>query len=41
LSDYDQFLEKNIKTLDSLVKRKEAEVTLVYWCLINCGEEFN
>ena len=41
LSDYDQFLQKNIKTLDSLVRRKEAEVTLVYWCLINCGEEFN
>ncbi len=41
LSDYDQFLERNITTIDSVVRLKEAEVTLVYWCLFNCGEEFN
>ena len=41
LSDYDQFLEKNIKIIDSVVNLKESEVTLVYWCLFNCGEEFN
>lgn len=41
LSDYDQFLEKNIKIIDSVVDLKESEITLIYWCLFNCGEEYN
>ena len=41
LTDYDKFLDINVKTLDSLVKIKESEITVVYWCLFNCGEEFN
>ena len=41
LTDYDKFLDINIKTIDSLVKIKESEITIVYWCLFNCGEEFN
>ena len=41
LTDYDNFLDINIKTIDSLVKIKESEITIVYWCLFNCGEEFN
>ena len=41
LTGYNEFLGRNIRKIDSVVKIKEGEVTLVYWCLFNCGEEYN